>query len=154
MLLVCCGEAYGWPALSLVRVLDKSSKLAYSLPSSPSPGRDVLGGREGTSRGLGGGPFPYGLFRGEGAKVSLFGLGDVERSPRFGRGGTLGASNCEEGAEVFCPRAGRGGIEGGALILWVEFCEDVVWGYEERRLSWFGCQRSSRVIEFKAPNGR
>jgi hypothetical protein len=114
--------------LSLVRVLDRSSKLAYSLPSSPSPGREVLGGREGTSRGLGGGPFPYELFKGEGAKVSLFGLGEAERSPRLGRGGTLGVSSCEAGAELFCPRAGRGGIEGGALIFVFEFCEEVVWG--------------------------
>jgi hypothetical protein len=93
MLLVCCGEPWAWPRLSLVSVLERSSKLAYSLPSSPSPGSEVLGGREGTSRGLGGGPLPYGLFKGEGANVSLFGFGETERSPRFGLGGILGASS-------------------------------------------------------------
>jgi hypothetical protein len=107
-------------------VFERSSKLAYSLPSSPSPGREVLGGREGTSRGFGGGPFPYGLFNGERAKVSLFGFGEMERSPRFGRGGTLGASSCEPAAELFEPRAGRGGIEGGALMIVVCFVE--MWG--------------------------
>jgi hypothetical protein len=102
-----------------VRVLERSSKLAYSLPSSPSPGSEVLGGREGTSRGLGGGPFPYGLFKGEGANVSLFGFGETERSPRFGRGGTLGASSWAPGAGLTWLRAGRGGIEGGALMVCV-----------------------------------
>lgn len=120
MFLVCCGEPWGGPALSLVSVLERSSKLAYSLPSSPSPGSEVLGGREGTSRGLGGGPLPYGLFSGERANVSLFGFGETERSPRLGRGGTTGAASCAAGAALFWPRAGRGGIDGGALIVYVD----------------------------------
>jgi hypothetical protein len=112
MLLVCWGEA----SLLSAGGIERSSKLAYSLPSSPSPGSEVLGGREGTSRGLGGGPLPYGPLSGEGANVFLPALGDAERSPRLGLGGTTGASSCPDDAPVFCPRAGRGGIEGGALM--------------------------------------
>jgi hypothetical protein len=145
MFLVCCGEPCIWPELSFVSVFDRSSKLAYSLPSSPSPGREVLGGREGTSRGLGGGPFPYGLLRGEGANVSLFGLGETERSPRLGRGGILGASSWEAGAELFCPRAGRGGIEGGALIFCVEFRGDAVWGQQiEETVKWINVSKRAK----------
>lgn len=83
----------------------------------------MLGGREGTSRGLGGGPLPYGPLSGEGANVSLFGFGDVERSPRLGRGGTLGVSSCEAGAAVFWARVGRGGIDGGALMVGIVECQ-------------------------------
>lgn len=49
--------------------------------------------------------------------MSLFGLGEAERSPRLGLGGMTGASSCAPDAALFCARVGRGGIEGGALMV-------------------------------------
>jgi hypothetical protein len=80
---------------------------------------------------------PYGLFSGEGAYVSRFAFGETERSPRFGLGGILGASSWLAGAAPVWPRAGRGGIEGGALI--VSMCVRVDGGDAGKSCS-FECQ--------------
>lgn len=103
--------------------------LSYSLPSWPIEGRVTEGGRAIRSRPkllplplclfdplvLLGEAYPRSL-SGERAKVSLLGL-TLRSTLRLGRAGICGVSWVFEGTGKFPePRAGRGGIDGAAMI--------------------------------------